>query len=90
MKFHEILKLIIFRVIKVATNATLTVIDTDYKNYIAFYGCGTLFDYTSINFAWVYMREQNASVVMVGKAIEALKSQNIDTTPLVESVQMGC
>jgi hypothetical protein len=68
----------------------LTVVDTDYKNYAVFYGCGTFFGYASVNFAWIYTRQQNASLPIVGKAMDALKRQNIDTDSLLDSVQIGC
>lgn len=74
----------------VSSNATFTIIDTDYNNWAAMYSCGDFFGYSSLQFAWIYSRSRNLSETFLSAAVDSLKKQSIDTASLIVSDQKDC
>jgi lipocalin len=74
----------------VSSNASFTIVDTDYKNWAVMHSCGDFFGFSSLQFAWIYSRTRELSQTHQDAAIEAFKKQNIDITALVMSDQTDC
>lgn len=73
-----------------SVNATLTVVDTDYKNYAVVHSCGEFFNFSSLQYAWIYSRTKNMTQKSLDKAMAALNKQKIDTAPLIDTNQNSC
>ena len=73
-----------------SVNATLKVVDTDYKNYAVIYSCGDFYEFSSLQYVWIYSRSRNISKNYLDMANSTLNKNHIDTSPLVNSDQSYC
>lgn len=54
------------------------------------YSCADFFNYSSLQFAWIYSRARELSATNLDAALEVFKKQNIDPMALIMTDQKDC
>merc|ERR1712213_48082 len=66
-------------------------LDTDYENFASVYACTDVLGIIKIEFAWILVRDpNNVSYEVMNQALDAYKSQNLNTENFLPVSQQGC
>lgn len=75
---------------KISLDLNYTILGTDYTNYAVASACATAPKVGDIQIVWVYSRQRTLSASNLNKALAVLKTNNLDSSKLVDVNQSDC